>query len=535
MTPSTSTPTSTSSSTPGRLSAVAVLAMTLAGGVARSSTLVSQIIVGNFLTEQEVGTYAIAVGITGFSCMLRGGGVSHYLPTIRPEDYDASTGRVFWWGFWFRLLAAVATLAVALAIPQLDFKETPPRLAETLEVFALSQVLLAFSIVGRMKMAVDLQFPQLARLDVTIAIFRVVATAILAWAGTGPLALVIPIAMAPAVELLYYFINGTMSNVSYRWSGGTVKETAKILLWPAIVSVLLSLNSQLNFLVVKPMLALASMGVFYFAYQLANQPVLLMAGPLSSVLATHFARERGDPRRESLAVIHTTSGAVLFSSLICFLLIAVFPATERLLWGGKWAEANIAVIALTAAGCWATAVSMLGFALAGLQRFKAMAGFEALKGLGIFAGAALGALLASLQQRGDLELPKQLLRDSTLISVATGITVAAMSIGQLVWLLRANRARWLSTARAIAQGPLLGASAAVGAMLGGTVTAEILLEIAPGVSPRLMALVECAATGLSYALFAVAVVRLTSVGALRDAVALIPDRLRPTAQRLLFL
>ncbi|MFM7260617.1 MAG: oligosaccharide flippase family protein, partial [bacterium] len=462
--------------------------MAFAGAVARSSTLISQIIVGNFLSEQEVGTYAVAVGITGFSCMLRGGGISHYLPTLRPEEYDTSTGRIFWWGFWFRLLAAVATFVIAPLIPQLDLKEPPPRLSETLVVFAISQVLLAFSVVGRMKMAVGLQFPQLARLDVTIAIFRVIATALLAWAGAGPLALVIPIAMAPAVELVYYFINGTMHSVRYRWTGGTVRQTAQLMLWPAIVSILLSLNSQLNFLVVKPMLALASMGVFYFAYQLASQPVLMIAGPLSSVLATHFARERGDPRRESAAVVQTTSGAVLFSSLLCCLFIAVFPATERLLWGGKWADANIAVVALAGAGCWATASSMLAFALAGLQRFKAMAGFETLKGVGIFAGAALGAVLVDAERRGELDLPPQFLRDSTLVSLATGVTVATMSIGQLLWLLRTHRARLTTMIRAIVQGPLLGAAAAVGSMLGGVALTNLLLQFVPNATPRVAAL-----------------------------------------------
>ncbi|MDI9403037.1 MAG: hypothetical protein QM516_04110, partial [Limnohabitans sp.] len=109
---------SSSPDTPRRIPALSVLAMTFAGGVARSSTLVSQVIVGNFLTEREVGTYAVAVGITGFTVMLRGGGASHYLPTISQTEFDTSAGRIFWWGFWFRMLAALATLAVAFALPQ---------------------------------------------------------------------------------------------------------------------------------------------------------------------------------------------------------------------------------------------------------------------------------------------------------------------------------------------------------------------------------------------------------------------------------
>jgi hypothetical protein len=533
---------SSPSDTPRRIPALSVLAMTFAGGIARSSTLVSQIIVGNFLTEREVGTYAVAVGVTGFTVMLRGGGASHYLPTISQTEFDTSAGRIFWWGFWFRIFAALATFAVAFALPQLGLDDPPPRLAETLEVFALSQIFLAFSVVGRIRMAVLQRFTALARLDIANAFFRVGATAVLAWLGAGPLALVIPIAMAPAIECVYYLFNGTLGSIQYRWSGGTVRETAALMWWPLVVSIVLSLNSQSNFLVVKPMLALASMGVYYFAYQLASQPTMMLTGPLTNVLATHFAKERGNPAREAQAVIHTTSGAVLFSSLLCCMLIAVFPATERMLWGGKWADANVSIIALAGAGCWLTAVGLLSSALAGLQRYKAMASFEALKGLGIFAGAALGAVLVGMLHRGELGLPTELfgnylkdekLADSTIVSIATGLCVALMSMGQLAWLLLAHNARFGTVLRTVLQGPLLGAAAAVGAMLGGVALSAALLKVVPINSLRAQAMLEFLATTVLYALIAIAIVRVTSVGALRDAVALLPSRPQGLATRLL--
>jgi hypothetical protein len=516
--------------------------MTFAGGIARTSTLISQVIVGSFLTEREVGTYAVAVGITGFTVMLRGGGASHYLPTISGANFDSNAGRIFWWGFWFRMLAAVATLVVAFALPQLGLDDPPPRLAETLQVFALSQFFLAFSVVGRIRMAIQQRFTALARLDVANAFFRVATTAVLAWMGAGPLALVIPIAMAPAVECVYYLFNGTLGSIRYRWSGGTLGETARLMAWPLVVSIVLSLNSQSNFLIVKPMLALASMGVYYFAYQLASQPTMMLTGPLTNVLATHFANERGDKERENRAVIHTTSGAVLFSSLLCCLLIAVFPSTERMLWGGKWADANVSIMALAGAGCWLTAVGLLSSALAGLQRFKAVASFEALKGVGIFAGAALGAVLVQLLHRGELGLPEELfgkyledatLADSTIVSIATGTCIALMSIAQLAWLLFAHNARLGTVARAVVQGPILGAAAAVGAMLGGAASAAALLEVLPISSARGQAVVECLATTALYAVVALVIVRVTSAGALRDAVLLLPSRPRALATRLL--
>jgi len=171
-----------------------------------------------------------------------------------------------------------------------------------------------------------------------------------------------------------------------------------------------------------------------------------------------------------------------------------------------------------------------------------MASFEALKGVGIFTGAALGAVLVGMLHRGQLGLPEELfgeylkdkqLADSTIVSIATGSCIALMSMFQLAWLLRAHHARAGTVLRTVLQGPLLGAAAASGAMLGGEVLAVALLKLAPIGSARGQAAVECALTTALYAAIAVAIVRITSVGALRDAVLLLPPRPKALATRLL--
>jgi O-antigen/teichoic acid export membrane protein len=540
-----------------KISALSVVAMTTAAGLSRGATLLSQVIVGLFLTEREVGTYAVAVGITGFTCMLRGGGASHYLPTFRSDEYDSGIGRVFWWGFWFRLLAGILTLGAALAIPSLDLADPPPQLSAVLGVFAIGQILFAFSIVGRIRMAVRQRFTDLARLDVANAVFRVSATAVLAWSGAGALALVIPIAMAPAVELVYFIANGTMRAIDYRWPKGALRETASIMLWPALVSVLISLNSQSNFLIVKPMLALASMGVFYFAYQIASQPLLAIASPLTNVLATYFAAERGEREREARAMVSVASGSVLFSSIFCFAIIALFPSVERLLWSGKWSEATLPVFALAGAGCWATAVGILSPALAGLRRFRAMAWFEALKCLGLFGGAALGAGLLVLDQRGMLPFSEPLRdlasavadksanlsgsgpgsafesHDSTVVGISTGIAVALVSIGQIAWLLRNHGARTASMLRVLVQGPLVSALAAIASVAVATLLTKALVAEMPALSGRTLALVEAACTGVLYLGCAAAILRLLAAGALREAIGLLPQRPRSLAMKVL--
>jgi hypothetical protein len=151
-----------------KLRAISIIAMTLAGLAARLSALISNIVVGYFLAPREIGTYAVAVGILGFTGIFRAGGTAHYLPTITPADYDRKSGRMFWWGASFLSFGAALTWITAAAIPDLAARgmSMPPRLAEALWLLGLRQLITAFSQMGRMRLAVNLQFPLLARLDV---------------------------------------------------------------------------------------------------------------------------------------------------------------------------------------------------------------------------------------------------------------------------------------------------------------------------------------------------------------------------------
>ena len=119
------------------------------------------------------------------------------------------------------------------------------------------------------------------------------------------------------------------------------------------------------------------------------------------------------------------------------------------------------------------------------------------------------------------------------VSVATGSCIALMSVAQLAWLLFAHQARAGTIVRTVLQGPMLGAAAAGGAMLSGTAVAAALLKVLPIGSVRGQALVECLITTALYAVVALAIVRVTSAGALRDAVLLLPSRPRALATRLL--
>ena len=510
-------------------SSIAVVLMTLAGLAGRASALFSNIIVGVFLTQQEIGTYAVAVGILGFTAMLRAGGSAHYLPTIRPEDYDREAGRIFWWGLLFLLLGAVTTWAAAAAIPFFPNVHAPPMLDAALYVLGGRQFVMAFQQIGRMRMASRLEFAQLAKLDVVNAIVRLALTAVLAWRGAGALALVIPYAFSPVVELAYFVARGDMARVSYRWVGATFAETARQMAWPLLIAALVSLNTQVNFLLVKLVVPLATVGVFYFAYQLATQPATMLSSALSSVFAAHFARERGDARHEARAMRDAFAGTMLFVPIVMFGVVATFPSAQRLIWDGKWDAATLPVILLASGASWSTALTLLTGPLAGLRQFRPIAGFETLKAVGVLGGAALGSLGVWLVEPMGDNVPEWAKDDATVIAAATALVVTVVSVGQMLWLMPRYGMTRLETVRVVGHGPLLAATIAVASYsLGRSLTGTLGLH-----GGRSASAVQFAGTAIVYAGTSLAAIRFMAESSLLTTLEALPPRARGIASRLL--
>ncbi len=491
--------------------------------LARVSAAACQIIVGYFLTEREIGTYAVAIGIIGFTAIARSGGTAHYLPSIAPADFDQKSGRMLWWGFFFMFIGATLTCAAAVALPYLPISDHPPGLALTLWILGLRQLLIPFAQVARMRMTVNLKFRQLAKLDIASSVIRLILTAGLASLGEGPMALVIPVASSTVVELIYCTFRGGMTWTNYRWIGMGVREMAKLMALPLAIAALFSLNSQVNFVVVKLVVPLATVGVFYFAFQLASQPSALLSSALTNVFAPLVARERGDPIREAQMMQTFFRGAMFFIPLVVFALVAAFPSVDRMIWASKWEAATAPVIFLAIGSSYGTVVAMLIGPLIGLRQFRAILGFEAMKTIGVVGGAGIGAVAVLIVARMGMNIP-----DAVVISAGTGLAITVVSVLQLVWLMRHfGMGRW-EIARTLWHGPALGGAMAIAShAIGLSVSESFNLGGA-----RLESVVEFAITSSLYLCIAILATRFIAEDTVMGVIDLLPTPARRAAEKI---
>jgi O-antigen/teichoic acid export membrane protein len=512
--------------------------MTLASVFARLSSLASQVVVGIYLTEEQVGTYAVAIGVTGVTALMRGGGSALYLPTIKPAEFEAKASRQFWWCTGFLALSTVLTsififlipflqpsASLGMMMPGLARASELPELSATLWALALRQLIAGALTVGRMRMSVELRFNELAKLDLNLSIVRIAITWWAAAAGMGALALAVPHLATAVAELIYYGSCNAFKRSDLRWNGSGFRELAAKMRWPLIAAIATTVNTQINLLVLGLLVPASTLGVFYFAFQLASQPTVFLAAALQNVLAPFLARDRGNPVLERQGMERVFAASMLFVPITTVATASFFPSLERLLWGGRWSTANSGIMFLCIGATYTTVATILTGPLLGLRQFKAVAAFEAGKIFGTVGGAALGALVI---WRPEAFLPDGV-SPETAVCASTGLTMTAASLAQLVWIMRKYGTEWQSLLRMLSFGPMLALLTAVASQsVGHSLVTTLALP-----EGRFSAAVELAVVCGVYGALILMAIRFTAESTLRDTISVMPAGLRDRLNRLL--
>jgi hypothetical protein len=374
-----------------------------------------------------------------------------------------------------------------------------------------------------MRLAVDHRFVGLARLDSVNAVARLAITWVAAAMGGGTLALALPYTLQSCIEAAGAIGMGGVRRSDFRPSTIPFRTVASMLAWPFALAILNSIRADISFLIIGLAIPASALGVFYFAFQMANQPTMLLASSLQNVLAPMLARDRGSKSAERDGMGRVFSGAMLFVPVTTMAAASFFPAGERLIWGGKWASATTGLYFLCVGATYATVAALLLGPLLGLQRFRAATAFETLKLVGTIGGALLGAALLPTVARGAVAATPM-----TVISAAVGFGITVTSLAQLFWIARRFDLPRTETIRNLLYGPALAGLTAVAAQSIGT---SIVQSAGIG-GGRLAAAIELTSIAVTYLLLITLAIRFTAEGTLRETVLALPPRARQVAERL---
>lgn len=492
--------------------------MTAAGMTARVSSLVTQAIVAFFLTKEQIGVYATATGVMGLTAIMRAGGVFTYLPTTQPEEFSREARRLFAWAATCLFAGGAITAASAQFAAD---RYHQPILATVLYILAVRHAASAFSIFARARMIVHLRFGELAKLDMTVAILKPILVTIAAWNLSGTyyaaLTMVVPFCFGTLADLVWCLPRSRLSWKELRPDFGRLWETAYELRWSLTLALLISLGSDVSLAIISYFAQAAVVGVFYFAYQLALQPLNMFSNAFSSVMAPTVARERGDRARENDVLNRVFSGAMLFAPLITFGVAAVFPAAEELVYRGRWSSANLPLTFLSVGFCFVAVCGLMTGPLLGLRRFRKLAAFEGMRACGVIGGSLLGLLLIHL-----LNINKEGNAAPAIVAAGAGLFLALLASTQVWMIMRECNMPRMEILRNLVFGPSLAGLCAIAAVSLGH---SILNSLPPRMQTGTVAdALRLGLVAISYGLIGLAALRFVAEGTLRRTVEVLPPK-----------
>jgi O-antigen/teichoic acid export membrane protein len=322
------------------------VAWSLSAGIGvMAISLAAQILLGWLLTDHDFGVYAYAVAFYHIFRVCTDGGVGLWLARLSKEEYDRDCGHAFWLASGLSILLGGVVALIARPVSVLYAE---PQVAQLLWILAATLPFNALRVVLLPGLQVHLRFQTLATVKFVSALVRYSLVVGLAFAGWGPFSFVIPIAVITLLENVVYLLSLKIPvwRTRFRWS-----ECRRILsesCWSLAGTLPEAVSTQIDYAVLGLVVSTEVVGVYFFAYQLTIQMVMLFSESLRRVILPVFARVESGSEGESRGLGLSASFLGVVAAPAMLLFAAVAEPLEAILWHGRWEPAVVPMQLLAA-------------------------------------------------------------------------------------------------------------------------------------------------------------------------------------------
>lgn len=378
--------------------ATAVGAVWLLGQAAsgRVINFASQIVLAWILAPEHFGLLGLAMTVITIVGALTSFGVDDVLLQRQKSMH-------LWVGAGFRIvlvLSLAAFVIVCVATPIAAHAYRSPDLNIMMPILALSMPMTALSTIPSVILRSQMQFGTLARVAIVEQVAQQGLTIALALAGFGALSFAIPVPLAVGARAaaLWYYAKPRLKKVRRSQYPRLLQKGGAVFGVRLVYSSIHQGDYALLGLLTSP----AVVGVYFFAYRLAVQPIYIIAGSFQQVLFPALAKLTHDPSRLREATLDASKVLACAVMPYCFVQAAVAEPALNLVFGEKWNGA-VPLIQLLSIGLAFDAVSWLAGALlnargefgAALRYALILAPIFLLAvGFGAFSAAAIGVAVA---------------------------------------------------------------------------------------------------------------------------------------------
>lgn len=504
----------------------------------RGLSFVAFVVLGLILDKEVFGVWATAFALSVFAQIFKDGGVVYLLPQRGEREFPAMVGPVFWMALAFNL--GVAALLAALAYPaaaHFGRAEFVPILLGIALAVPLGTPASVYTATLQMR----LRFPTISRISMVSSVLRNVTLVAGAVGGLGPMSFVVPMIVGAVFESAA----GYAATREKPWTRGP-----GLARWPElfhaskwlIVTVLAYAGfNQGGYLAMGLVAPSDEVGVFFFAYQLVLQADNLLHYGVGFVLFGAFSRIAHEHERAQAAAVRSARALAIVAAPATIGLAVCFAPLERAVWGGKWAEAGFAAAVIALFCTWRIVFAVPSSAAQARGRWRFHAVTTLAGGAGTMLAILVGVLVRPTADAAGVAMA------ASMVLVLGGLYVFGMgrlgvparrSVGAVLppWLVGVVAAACVLGAAHLAAGLLSGLEQTVGRLC-------VRLAAWAGAGPRAAAragttgaaCVTLLLLGVAFAKLYLVGLRVLAPGAVRDALALAPARLRPHAERFLMM
>ena len=358
----------------GRRTTAGVLWLLLQSLSGRAAGFVSQLVLARLLLPEAFGQVGLAYTVTGLVGALISFGIDDVVlqRSARLQHWLAPA-------FWCSLgLSVVGTALLLAAAPLAAHIYGSPGLTGLIAVVALTLPLGALATVPTVKLRAAMDFRFIAAYSSLEIVGVQLASVLLAAAGFDAYSFVLPLPVAAAVKLVVFWRKAP-TRITWRYR---VAQLAHLLRSGLLILATRIINETVNqgdYIILGIMTTDAVVGVYFFAFRLAAQPLRMLAGNFGAVLFPALTQLGADPARQRSAALQA----------------ALAAPTLHLMFGTRW-DGAIPLIQILSLGLPGDAVAWIGGALlVARKQFRLDLVYLLMFAPPFFALVFVGALLGS--------------------------------------------------------------------------------------------------------------------------------------------
>ena len=356
----------------------------------RILSMLSQFILIWLLSPSDFGAVGLANTVAALSATVMNFGIDEVL-LQRPQGISRWAASAFWMSMVF----AVITMGLILiASPWISRMYGTPELTGLLTVQAIALPIWALATVPYVQARAQLKFRLQAIYNTSELAASQVMTILLAWAGFGAYSFVLPLPVLAVAKAIVFWrkspISLTIGIRAFRLihlavNGLTVFGTRA----------LNELIQQGGYIVLGLTASNAVVGLYYFAYRLAAQPVRLMALSFHYVLFPTLSQIRTDPQRQNESALQAARVLTAIVMPLGFLQAALSDPALRLISSPQW-HGSIILVQILSIGLPFDAASWIANALINARgEFRLSAIYTGVSAAMFLVFAAVGAVVGT--------------------------------------------------------------------------------------------------------------------------------------------